>query len=43
MMDPSETFQGLELQDGDIVRFQRTTESLILSSSLADNVAEIRI
>ncbi|KFY51068.1 hypothetical protein V496_08984 [Pseudogymnoascus sp. VKM F-4515 (FW-2607)] len=31
MMDPSETFQGLELQDGDIIRFQRTTESLLLS------------
>ncbi|OBT71105.1 hypothetical protein VF21_09514 [Pseudogymnoascus sp. 05NY08] len=43
MMDPSETFKGLELQDGDIIRFQRTTESLILPSSLADNVAEIRI
>ncbi|OBT84028.1 hypothetical protein VE02_07097 [Pseudogymnoascus sp. 03VT05] len=43
MMDPSKTFQGLELQDGDIIRFQRTTESLILPSSLADNVAEIRI
>lgn len=43
MMDPYETFTGLELQDGDIIRFQRTTESLILNSSLTDNVAEIHI
>lgn len=42
-MDPSETFEGLELQDGDIIRYQKTSGSLILSSSLADSVAQMRI
>ncbi|OBT62713.1 hypothetical protein VE03_07076 [Pseudogymnoascus sp. 23342-1-I1] len=43
MMDPYETFQGLELQDGDIIRFQATTETLLPSLSLADNLAQMRI